>query len=217
MIGSSWFTHGSKCFFSYICTIIKQTLMKEQDHLIGILRIKVENKLGRKLVVPTDFNWLILRMQADTGESLSISTLKRIWKYADPSHQISDTSLSCLARFIGYKDWSGFLAAHEEKGEVDSDFLMGKQIHADALREGDTLEIGWEPDRYCRIVHLEKDLFEVQECRNGRLEAGDTFHANTFSLGLPLCVTDIHRGNKIFGAYVAGRKKGLILLNLFTK
>lgn len=191
--------------------------MEERDKSIGILRIKVEEKLGRKLATPTDFNRLILKMQEETGETLSLSTLKRIWKYADPTHQASDTSLSCLARFVGYKDWYSFLDASEKNGCTDSDFLTGNQIHADALRKGDILEMGWEPDRYCRIVKLEKDTFKVLECRNGKLKAGDIFRANTFALGFPLCITDIHRGEKMFGAYVAGRKKGLTLLNFLAK
>ncbi len=191
--------------------------MGERDKLIGTLRIKVEEKFGRKLAAPTDFNRLILSMQEETGETLSLSTLKRIWKYADPAHRTSDTSLSCLARFVGYKDWYGFLDASGKSGETDSGFLIDKRIYADALRKGDILEMGWEPDRYCRIMKLEKDVFEVLECRNGKLEAGDIFRANTFSLGLPFCVTDIRRGEKTLGAYVAGRKKGLTLLNLLAK
>lgn len=191
--------------------------MGEREKLIGTLRIKVEEKLGRKLAAPTDFNRLILSMQEETGETLSLSTLKRIWKYADPAHRTSDTSLLCLARFVGYKDWYVFLDASKKSGETDSDFLIDKQIHADALRRGDMLEMRWKLDRYCRIMKLEKDVFKVLECRNGKLEAGDIFRANTFSLGLPLCITNIHRGEKMLGAYVAGRKKGLTFRNLFAK
>ena len=138
--------------------------MGEREKLIGTLRIKVEEKLGRKLAAPTDFNRLILSMQEETGETLSLSTLKRIWKCADPAHRTSDTSLLCLARFVGNKDWYVFLDASKKSGETDSDFLIDKQIHADALRRGDMLEMRWKLDRYCRIMKLEKDVFKVLEC-----------------------------------------------------
>lgn len=39
--------------------------MGEREKLIGTLRIKVEEKLGRKLAAPTDFNRLILSMQEE--------------------------------------------------------------------------------------------------------------------------------------------------------
>ena len=52
-----------------------------KEELIGLLKTKVEEKMGRSLVTPTDFNRLSLQMQQEMGESISVSTVKRVWNY----------------------------------------------------------------------------------------------------------------------------------------
>jgi hypothetical protein len=57
----------------------------------------------------TDFenlNELILRQ---TGVSLSVSTLRRIWGRVEYNHLPSLTTLNTLARFAGYDDWRTFI------------------------------------------------------------------------------------------------------------
>lgn len=189
----------------------------DTEKAIDALKLKVEEKLGRKLATPSDFNRLILRMQEETGEMLALSTLKRVWRYVPSPHQASAHTLSCLAQFAGYTDWSGYIAAYSGSGEIDSDFLTGKQIVAETLRKGDEVEFGWEPDRYCRVVCIGNGVFLVVESRNGKLRRGDTFRASVFSLGLPFYAANVCREGKKLESYIAGRRKGLNLLNKLTK
>lgn len=189
----------------------------DTEKAINSLKLKVEEKLGRKLATPSDFNRLILRMQEEIGETLALSTLKRVWQYVPSSHQASDHTLSCLAHFVGYADWSGYIAAYSGNGEIDSGFLSGKQIVAETLRKGDEVEFGWEPDRYCRVVCIEYGMFRVVESRHGKLRRGDMFRASVFSLGLPFYAANVFREGKDLKSYIAGRRKGLNLLNKLTK
>lgn len=189
----------------------------DKEKIIDSLKLKVEEKLGWKLATPSDFDWLILRMREDIGTSLSQSTLKRVWSYVPSSHQVSDHTLSCLAQFAGYTDWSGYIAACNGKGEIDSDFFSGKQIVAEMLCRGDEVEFGWEPDRYCRVVCIGNGEFRVVESRNGKLNYGDTFRTSVFSLGLPFYATNVCGEGKDLKSYIAGRRKGLNLLNKITK
>lgn len=185
----------------------------EKEEIINTLKAKIEERLGRNLSVPSDFNYLILQMQKEKNETLSISTLKRLWGYVRYPHQTSKNTLSCLARYAGYKDWDGFVAANNGNGEVDSNFLSGKQINADMLCKDDEIEFGWEPDRYCRVRCIGNGMFRVLESRNGKLQCGDTFRACAFALGFPLYVTDVCRNGKNLESYIAGRRNGLNYLN----
>ena len=189
----------------------------DKGKIVNILRSRIEEKLGRKLVVPSDFNYLILQMQKEIGEVVSLSTLKRIWGYVHSSHKGSNATLSCLARFAGYKDWNSFIVANSEDGEADSTFFIGRQIGADALADGEELEFGWEPNRYCRVVCMGKGLFRVLESLNGKLQCRDTFQASVCSLGLPLYLTNVCRDGKNLQAYIAGKTRGLNLLGRIQK
>ncbi len=187
----------------------------DRKELIDILKAKVEGRVGRTLVTPTDFYLLIQQMQKEMGESLGLTTVKRVWNYVVSSHRTSVNTLSCLARFIGYRDWEGFVLANTgEEGEEDSGFFSCKQFHADDLAKGDVLEFAWEPNRFCRVVCLGDGMFRVLESRNGKLRVGDNFRGGLFSLGLPLCLSDLHRDGRLIGSYVAGWRRGLSLLNL---
>lgn len=185
-----------------------------KEELIGLLKTKVEEKMGRSLVTPTDFNRLSLQMQQEMGESISVSTVKRVWNYVSSHHHSSVDTLACLARFVGYRDWVGFVdACSDGGGEEESAFLSEPQIRTDGLSQGDMLEFSWAPDRFCRVMYLGDNRFQVLESLHGKLRDGDTFQATMFSLGLPLIVTGLHRNGVFLGAYIAGRRGGIYQLN----
>lgn len=188
----------------------------DKEEFIGRLKAKVEEKMGRTLVTPTDFNRLSLQMQQEMGESISVSTVKRVWNYVPSLHHPSVDTLTCLARFVGYRDWPSFVDACSGKGEEDSTFFSEPQIRTDALSPGDMLEFSWAPDRFCRVLYLGDNTFQVLESIHGKLREGDTFRATMFSLGLPLIVTDLYRDGVLLGAYVAGRRGGIYQLNYLS-
>ena len=115
---------------------------------------------------------------------------------------------------MGYRDWAGFVdACSDGGGEEESAFLSEPQIRTDELSQGDMLEFSWAPDRFCRVMYLGDNRFQVLESLHGKLRDGDTFQATMFSLGLPLIVTGLHRNGVFLGAYIAGRRGGIYQLN----
>lgn len=185
------------------------------ENCIRILKCRVEERVGRRLVTPTDFNFFLLKLEEETGEKLGISTVKRLWSYVKSNHTPSVTTLSVLARYVGYNDWDAFCAALQQGVDIESAFLSEKQIKVDALQEGTLLDLGWSPDRYCRAVYLGNHRFKILEARNCKLREGDVFVGTLFCLGNPFYVT-VCRGNEM-KAYVGGKEKGLSLLNIIVK
>ncbi|GLU54427.1 hypothetical protein [Dyadobacter frigoris] len=57
----------------------------------------------------TDFENLNQLILDETGISLSISTLRRIWGRVEYNHLPSVTTLNTLAKFAGYNDWRSFV------------------------------------------------------------------------------------------------------------
>lgn len=67
----------------------------------------VEETVKRKILTLRDFEWLRLAIFERSGELISISTLKRIWKYM-PRGEVRTGSLNIVARFAGYASWTTF-------------------------------------------------------------------------------------------------------------
>ena len=62
------------------------------------LKNEVETLVGRKIVSPRDFDFLSRQIEGYTQESVSVSTLKRMWGYVACSCKPSKFNLELLDR-----------------------------------------------------------------------------------------------------------------------
>ena len=75
----------------------------------------VIRQLGRSLESPRDFEYLSEQIQVVTGEYLSPTTLKRLFGYIPQTSEPRVTTLSIIARYVGYKGWQDYLThSHAE-------------------------------------------------------------------------------------------------------
>lgn len=189
-------------------------MMKNEK--IETLKGMVEERAGRKLKTPTDFNFLLGEINRTTKELLSLSTLKRIWEYVPSDHQPSASTLSILSRYAGFTGWDDFSNSFECGMLDDSEFLFDKQVVPGKLKEGDEVELRWEPNRRCRVVYIGDEHFRVLEAENSKLEPGDTFQATLFCLHHPLFLTDLRREGCRPRTYVAAKRKGITELRVLV-
>ena len=82
---------------------------------IQILREEIEQKAGRKMNTPKDFDSLSERIFEEIHERVSPTTLKRIWGYLRYDNSPRPTSLSPLAVYVGYEGWDHFLESAEKR------------------------------------------------------------------------------------------------------
>lgn len=74
----------------------------------------VEQALHRQLKTPKDFDYASERVTRKTHETISPTTLMRLWGYRKETEPRPST-LDILARFIGYEDYTQFLIAQEQE------------------------------------------------------------------------------------------------------
>lgn len=178
------------------------------EHLIR-LRKAIEEKTGKKAESPADFNFIALQIKKEIGESVSLSTMKRIWGYVAYNSQPSKLTLSIMARFLGYPDWSSFCSHTESSPFVESEDLSDKVINAADIMPGTIIEITWRPNRYCKLECIGKKQFRVLESQNSKLFPGNIFKAELFGQGLPFYVTELQQNYNEGRIYVAGEHHGL--------
>ena len=186
--------------------------MNESD-IITKLRTDLSARLGKTIESPTDFNRLALEIKRTTGEQLSVSTIKRIFGYTPSTGSPTKSTLSVLARWLGYRGWADYC----ERVNGDSDFLNGYTVRSADLAVGSRVRLCWLPDRRCMVRCIEQGRFVVDEVENARLQAGDTFTALLFSLKSPAYFTDVCHEGEPRGTgrdYVAGFRSGITELEV---
>lgn len=78
--------------------------MEITEQRIAQLREAIERKIGRTMQTPKNFDFLSEQIYGQLHETVSASTLKRLWGYL-PGRTPRLSSLDILSRFVGYKGW----------------------------------------------------------------------------------------------------------------
>ena len=172
------------------------------------LREMVETSVSRKMKTPADFQFLTGIIQERCKETLGVTTLKRIWGYVDGYDTTRYSTLSILARCVGFRDWDDFLANRSRSGE-SSNPVLGRALHPDDIPQEGLVRIAWAPDRRVLLRHLGDGHFLVMESENSKLKPGDSFHCSCLILGEPLYLDNFVRGNNAPTLFVVGNKGGL--------
>ena len=172
-------------------------------------------KIGRTMESPIDFVYLANAINSESKEKISETTLKRFFGYITPASDLRTSSLSVMARFLGYSGWSTFC---EDASE--SKFLADKSISTNDLHPGDCVRFEWKPDRICMAEYLGENRFLVTQAERCKLEVGDQFTATQFLLNNPLMLCELKQvrlPNATPKSYIAGFKTGLTALSLMKK
>ena len=82
--------------------------MTTQEEAIGRLLGRVEEKVGRKMKTPRDFDFLAEQIFETMHKSISVSTLKRVWGYVPANGITRESTLDLLAQFAGFTSFSQF-------------------------------------------------------------------------------------------------------------
>lgn len=81
---------------------------KDRKRHIENLKREVGLKFGRTIESAADFDSLSISIRESISETISPSTLKRIFGYVKYDAEPSATTLSILSRYAGYTGWSDF-------------------------------------------------------------------------------------------------------------
>lgn len=191
-------------------------MLKEMPE-VSFLLTQVEKRFKKKVATTTDFNILSAAIEMALNERISSSTLKRLWGYVASRPMPRFSTLSVLARYIGYKDYEDFCSSIDNPYFEDSGFLSSDSAKSADLKKGDTVTIGWSPNRLVTLEYLGDFKFMVMENRYSKLREGDIFEAINFIKGQPLYVSKILRGDAYTPPYIAGRSGGLtsVTVNIF--
>lgn len=171
------------------------------------LKQEVETLVGRSIKTPKDFVFLSRQIEGYANETISVSTLKRMWGYVASPCKPSKYNLNLLSRMVGYPDWASFVGGQE--GLSSSRFFVKSKLIADALQKGELVKLTWCPGRVLTIMYKGNDTFEVVESINSKLAKGDTFTCPQFVEDQPLYLSNLSHPGIPLCNYVAGQNGGI--------
>lgn len=169
----------------------------------------VEKKFRKNVKTSTDFYALASDIESVTCETVSASTLKRMWGYVNMAPIPRQTTLDVLAKYIGKEDYKAFCEDLKHSEAFQSRFFTADFINSCDLTPDARLEIGWDPDRKITLKYVGDCLFEVESVCNSKLLPGDRFEVANFIKGYPLYISRILRNGEYTPSYIAGRQGGL--------
>ena len=192
---------------------ILRTMPVNPQH-ITLMRQLVEESANHTVTTSNDFIFLSGEIQGRLKETLSASTLKRLWGYVEGYASVRPSTLDILARFVGFPDWETFVSDYCEVESVQSSHrVVSKSLYTKDLDVDNQVEIAWNPNRRCKLKYLGNSLFEVVTSENAKLKPGDRFLCQRFTKNQPLYVELItNDGNTEL--FVMGNKGGLTKLTL---
>jgi len=179
---------------------------------ISLLRQDVSSKFGGRISTTADFNKLSEDIRNSIKETCSTSTLKRIWGYVGGNTEPRISTLDILSRYVGYDDFASYEATLAKTKLKSSGHFNAESIATSDLAIGETITIGWKPDRVVTISYLGNNRFKVTSSQNSQLQVEDEFEAASFLAGYPLYLSGIYRNGQKTAAYVAGRDGGIMLM-----
>lgn len=176
------------------------------------LKKRLEEQVRRKMKTPNDFIFLSGVIWERTHETISPTTLKRLWGYIDGADQTRASTLDILSRTLGFQDWEGYLK--EIRQDSGSETILSPHVYTDDLKPGDRVYVSWKPDRRCIFSYLGESRFIVEKAENSKLKKGDTFSTSLFILNEPLYLNNLVQGGNPPVAFVVGNKDGLCELSV---
>lgn len=181
--------------------------MKKTSPEIYELKKQLENRLRRKMKTPSDFIFLSGVVWERTHETISPTTLKRLWGYIDGADETRSSTLDILSRTLGFEDWEAFMdSVRQDNG---SNPVLSPHVSVNDLVPGDRVSVSWKPDRRCVFRYLGDAKFIVEKADNSKLKEGDTFSTTLFILNEPLYLSQLVQDGKPPVAFVVGNRDGL--------
>lgn len=190
---------------AYLCAMMTT---KEQ---IAALRQAIEESTGQRPQTPKDFDLLSNSIYNRVGELVSRNTLRRIWGRMADEREPRHSTLSILARFIGYADIEAFVTnSTATDDEQPSSLSLSRQLSViDGLTHGDCLRLMWHPGRVCDVEYSGDLHFRVIASKNTKLSPGDTFLCSLIIEGQPLYLDQLKQGTNPPTAYICGKQGGV--------
>lgn len=173
------------------------------------LKKAVEARYGAVINTTKQFEILRLDIAEALGETLSASTLKRIWDYVEGWQRPRQSTLDVLARYAGAASFADFIARiRRDRGE-ESGFSETDTLQVSSISPGTMVELTWMPDRRVLLRYEGDFRWTVTSNENSKLAEGAAVWFPVVAASEPLYADVALPGTSESRPYIAGKESGV--------
>lgn len=160
------------------------------------------------LIYPQQCEALSKDIREVTGQTLGVTTLKRMFGFVKGAASPRRASLDIIAQYLGFNDYDALCMSIGHDIDI-SDFAVIDCLTSDDLEPGESVCLTYDPGRRILIEYLGENIYEVKESVGSKLMVGDKLIIAGFYVGFNLLITDIERAGSHLGPYRAAKRGGL--------
>lgn len=177
---------------------------------IAALKTAVETRFGKVPSYASDFDALACCVAEECSDSLSVSTLKRIWGYIEGWRVPRISTLDLLSQYAGYADFRYFIKRYNAGHKEQSRFAVSENaLSVAALDPGDMLELSWSPGRKVTLRYEGDFSFKVTANETSKLSVDAIVRFTSLMQGQPMYADVQLPGSDAPSAYIAGVGSGI--------
>ncbi len=177
------------------------------------IRKMIREKFDSPLLYPQQCEALAMDIQESTGQTLGITTLKRMLGFVNGPATSRPSSLDIIAQYLGYPDYDLLSKDIGEDSDI-SDFRFVENITSADLEVGEQIQITYHPKRLLILSYLGDNLYLVNESQGSKLRKGDRLLIAGFYVGFELIIGDVERQGRHLGSYQAAKQGGLTSIEI---
>ena len=175
--------------------------------LSEVIKSRIEERFGRPIRYSKDCEVLAAEISQETKQSISGSTLKRLFGLVDGIREPRLYTLDTIAFYLGFQTWEALI--NDFNNEQYSGFDTIQEVQAEQLKEGEKLRIKYDPERELVLECIAPCEFKIEQSVNSKLQQNDTIQIKSITKAYPLFISNVVRENKNLGQYVAGKLSGI--------
>lgn len=187
-----------------------------QNTIQGLLKQRIEQTFGQKVLYPFQCHALAGSIAERTGQSLGVTTLKRLFGFTTGKHNLRRSTLDILCKYIGSQNYDLFEKNFRYDYEI-SQFKPIETVESSQMGVNDLVKIAYHPDRMLLLRNLGNSRFIVLQSENSKIKQGDVIVVGLFAKGFEFICADVVRDGVSLGTYVGARQGGLTSVHVFSK
>lgn len=156
----------------------------------------IKRKSGLLFDKAGDFDLLSTYIYKETGRTIGVTTLKRLFNYVKDARRTSEYTLNTIALYVGYQSWNAYVSSQKLDSEWGYD---DESIYISALQVGTKMAIQYLD----RNVIFEVDalgghhVLKVISSQNSSLRKGDILFVCKIKKGNILEAEKVLRGSNV--------------------
>lgn len=180
----------------------------------------IERKCGFRVHNAADYARLSNLIYEDTSQSISETTLKRLFGYIEGWQNPRPSIWNILCRYAGYANEEEFLREACINPELISGEVLHSRVLSSSLDVGTRMQILWYPNHSVTVEYLGNSEFKILDASGTSLKPGGFFKTHAFVEGDTLVLADYYPSEKFRRdanpgiLYEIGREGGIKIIFL---